>query len=215
MHPLTKLYLLLSSVLVFSSCRISKYNHSNYDKVNLKQDAFIPVLKPNNVLKYNTTIDILKNHLTGLLIIKQTDSTTKHIIFVTELGMKMFDFEVKNNTINTNYVFEPINKPQLIEAFKTNFSNMLLLDSYKDNDLKFELPNGVVFISKKGNDKKCYTVSKTNGLTLQETFHNKKRTSKITYIYNKNTQSYSQIKCKQYGLIKFYFELNEIPKTND
>ena len=149
MHPLTKLYLLLSSVLVFSSCRISKYNHSNYDKVNLQQDALEPVLKPNTVLKYNTTIDILKNHLTGLLIVKQTDSITKHIIFVTELGMKMFDFEVKNNTINANYVFEPINKPQLIEAFKRNFSNMLLLDSYKDNDLKFESANDIIFISKR------------------------------------------------------------------
>jgi len=112
-------------------------------------------------------------------------------------------------------VFEPINKPQLIEAFKRNFSNMLLLDPYQNNDLKFELKDDVVFISTQGKDKKCYTVSKVNGLCLQETFHKQKRTSKITYIYDNITQSYSQIKCKQYGLIKFYFELNEIQKTND
>ena len=76
-----------------------------------------------------------------------------------------------------------------------------------------------IIYHKKEKDKWYYS-GLTNGSSvfnalLQETFHKCKRTSKIEYVYNDDTQTYSQIKCKQYGLIKFYFELNEIPKTND
>ena len=98
MRPLPKLYLLLSSLLFLGviSCRISKYNHSNCDEVGLTARFLLPIVKQNNPLKYKATIDVLKNHLTGILIVKQTDSVATHFIFVTELGMKMFDFLYKS-----------------------------------------------------------------------------------------------------------------------
>lgn len=221
MRQLLKLYLLLSSVLLLVGCSISKYNHLNCERVGLHDQKITSVIKPLIVSKYKTSIDILKNHLTGLLIIKQTDSVTTHIVFVTELGMKMFDFESKNGEVNAIYVFEPLNKPKLIDVLKRNFNNMLLLNI--DDATSFyscgnrHFPE--IIYHKKEKDKWYYS-GPNNGSTilnasLQETFHKRKRTSKIEYVYNVDTQTYSQIKCKQYGLIKFYFELNEIPKTND
>ena len=209
MRRLLKIYLLLSSIFVFSGCSISKYNHHNCDKIVLNETFIEPVIKAGSVLKYNTSIDVLKNHLTGLLIVKQTDSITKHLVFVTELGMKMFDFEVKNNLINTAYIFEPLNKPKMVDALKRNFSYMFMLSGFGNNDCKYQTTNEIIYTSKRGKSKHCFIVSKTAGLTTQETFHKRKKTSKITYLYNSATQTYSQIKCKQYGLIKFYFELNE------
>ena len=136
MHLFLKVALLLSSILFVSGCRISKYNHRNCDKISLTKDLITPVFKPSSTLIYNATIDVLKNHLTGLIILKQTDSITKHIVFVTELGMKMFDFELKNNEINTAYVFNPLNKPKLIEALKRNFSNMFLFNEEEKNGIE-------------------------------------------------------------------------------
>ena len=212
MHLFQKIVLLLSSILLVSSCRISKYNHRNCEKVVLNQEFIKPVLKENSVLRYNATIDILKNHLTGLIIVKQTDSITKHIVFVTELGMKMFDFELKNNEIKTAYVFEPLNKPKLIEVLKTNFKSMLLLSEFGTNDCKYEKGNDVFYVSRNVKNKQFFTVSKTDGLTLKVTFHKHKRTSEIIYKFDSVTGNYTYIKCKQYGLIKFYFELTEIQK---
>ena len=137
MYQFLKLYLLLSSVLLFTGCSIFKYHHLNCEKVGLHDQKITSVIKPSIVSKYNTSIDILKNHLTGLLIIKQTDSVTTHIVFVTELGMKMFDFEAKNNEVNAIYVFEPLNKPQLINVLKRNFNNMLLLNMDESTQLLF------------------------------------------------------------------------------
>ncbi len=212
MHLFQKIALLLSSILLVSSCRISKYNYRNCEKIVLNHDIIKAVVKENSVLKYNATIDILKNHLTGLLIVKQTDSITKHLVFVTELGMKMFDFELKNNEMNTAYVFTPLNKPKLIEVLKANFKSMLLLSEFGTNDCKFENGKDLIYLSRKDKNKEFFTVSKMEGLTLKETFCKRRRTSKITYKFDSDSGNYSHIKCKQYGLIKFYFELNEIQK---
>lgn len=211
-----KVALLLSSILFVSGCRISKYNHRNCDKTCLTKDLITPVFNPNSALRYNATIDVLKNHLTGLIIVKQTDSITKHIVFVTELGMKMFDFELSNHEIKTAYVFEPLNKPKLIEALKRNFSNMFLLNEVEKNGIECYKNGKRFFLVSNNNFKWAYTGPTSDNhnldLELQEIFHNNKRASKINYIYNATTQSYSHIKCKQYGLIKFYFELTEIQK---
>ncbi|MBC7694360.1 MAG: hypothetical protein H7141_02830 [Burkholderiales bacterium] len=221
MQRFPKLYLLLSSFLLLTGCSIAKYNHLKCESVGLYEKSILPVIKPTIVSKYNASIDVLKNHLTGLLIIKQMDSVTTRIVFVTELGMKMFDFEAKNRKMNVIYVFEPLNKPQLIEVLKRNFNNMLLLNLDNSTTTPNICNNNqfpkIVF-NVKGKEKWYYSwTKKDNGLslTLQETFHNRKRTSKINYTYNTVTQTYSQIKCRQYGFIKFYFELNEIQKSND
>jgi len=220
MHLLPKITLLLSSLVFFiSSCKISKYNRLHCTNVVLSESNISPVIHSTNVLKYTASIDVLKNHLTGLIIIKQTDSITKHIVFVTELGMKMFDLEIKNNDISVVYVFEPLNKPQLVEAIKRNFSNMLLLNIYGNRASMCEARDGIIYGLTNKKTKKFYSgVSKQSNSNLierQETFYKGKQESRINYIYNSSNQTYSQITCKQYGLVKFYFELNQIPQTND
>lgn len=217
MRRLPKIVLLLSSLCFFiSSCKISKYKHRVEEKVTFKQSDIQPVLLTTNAVRFQTTIDVLKNHLSGILIVKQTDSTASRLVFVTELGMKMFEFEMKNDVMNTIYVFEPMNKPAFVKALKANLENMLLLNVYGHTGISFTKENGKnVFFEKKEADKKYYTVSKENKAILQETFHQKKRSSKISYNYSKELNTYSQIKAKQYGLIKFYFELNFILKSND
>ena len=128
MLQLQKPYLLLSSVFlltIFNSCRISKFKHSTEcNRVIITSNAFSPVLNETKALKYKGSIDVLKNHLTGIVIVKKTDSASTHIVFVTEIGMKMFDFEWKNNEMKVVYVFEPLNKPTLINALATNFKSI-------------------------------------------------------------------------------------------
>jgi hypothetical protein len=179
------------------------------------QSNIVPVVKNKSAAKFQTTIDVLKNHLSGILVVKQTDSLTTRVVFITELGMKMFDLEMKSEEMSVVYVFEPLNKPQVISALKQNFKNMLLLDIYGKSGGLFLNKNDRILRLTKEQEKRCFVVSDTNRLNLQETFCKRKRTSKISYTYNNEQKTYSQIKCKQYGLVKFYFELNAIPKTND
>lgn len=176
-----------------------------------------PVLPASGMVKYKTSIDVLKNHLTGLLVVKKTDSLTTRLVFVTELGMKMFDFEARNNKMSAVYVFDPLNKPALIDALKRNFNDLLLLNAYRHETGKCDKGNRRVFEIGDSKDKSFYTVEDpaTHAALLQETFHKRKRVSKAEYTYDKSAGLYSRIEARQYGLVKFYFELNAIIPTND
>jgi len=212
MHQFLKKILILISALFVSNCSIYKYNHGVEQIKNSTESTFPSIIKSNYTLKYQATIDVFKNHLSGLLFIKQTDSITKHILFITQLGMKMFDFEIKTNDLNVVYLFESLNNKLFLESLKKNLSNIFLLGIEKLEPIKY-LQNQTKTIFYRidvDNNKKFYTLDSSFFLTKQETFHKQKLESKINYSYNRTTNSYSHIKCKQYGLIKIYFEFDEL-----
>ncbi len=213
MHQLPKLYLLLSSLicLLFSSCAISKYKHSSSSKqVVISENEISPVISKEKATKYKGTIDVLKNHLSGIVIIKQTDSVTTHIIFVTEIGMKMFDFEWKNNVMNPIYVFEPINKKSLIAALSENFKQMLLLDVFGKHSNLLSNQKVKSFYSLTDAKHRFLITDSSKTLILQKVFHRNKRDRFINYTFDAQTKSYTQIKSTQFGWVKINIELNII-----
>ncbi len=219
MLQLRKPYLLLSSFLLFTffvSCRISKYKHpKECNRVVITKVAFSPVLNQTTATKFKASIDVLKNHLTGIIIVKQTDSTSTHIIFVTEIGMKMFDFEWKNNEMKAVYVFEPLNKPTLINVLLSNFKQMLLLDVFNthagwctNNKIKS-------YYDLEGYKHRYIVADSINGIASQDIFHKNRRSCCINYNFTKETKTYTQIKCTQFGLVKIRTELNKIEEQHD
>lgn len=216
MRQLPKPYLLLSSVLtclIFVSCTISKYQSSVKPFIEtITYQKLLPVVDPKGTSsKFKANIDVLNRHFTGIVIVKKTDSVTTHVIFVTELGMKMFDLEQKDTSLNMVYVFEPMNKPNFINVLKTNFNNMLLLGVFdKDRTTGFLRNKQKTYELLNGKEKRYLIVDNTNKLITQATFSKKKKTSKITYFYSAEAAAYTQIKCVQYGLVKIKIELNKI-----
>lgn len=209
-----KRYLLLSSVLCLSfvSCRISNYKSiKNCDTITLSEQQLKPVIEKSSASKYKTSIDILNKHLSGIVIVKQTDSVTSHVIFVTELGMKMFDFEMKDSTMKAVYVFEPLNKANLIQTLTQNFKNIFLLNIFNKQvnscKNKKSLP---VFRYSYHKERYFYTTDSLGVLYLQEKFNKRKKESKITYKYDFQAKQYAEIKSIQYGIIKIKIELQKI-----
>lgn len=214
MRQLPKPYLLLSSFVLFifiSSCRISKFKHpTECNRVVITTAAFNPILKETTATKFKASIDVLKNHLTGIIIVKQTDSVSTHIIFVTEIGMKMFDFEWKNNEIKAVYVFEPLNKSTLINALLTNFKSMFLLDVYNKPAAWCNNKNIKSYYELEGYKHRYIIADSLKGVISQNIFNKNRKTCFINYNFAIETNSYTQIKCTQFGLVKIRTELNKI-----
>ena len=214
MPQLPKLYLLLSSfflLTLFVSCSISKYKHSTEcSRVVITKQAFAPVLHETKASKFKGSIDVLKNHLTGIIIVKQTDSISTHIIFVTEIGMKMFDFEWKHNEIKAVYVFEPLNQPTLINALLINFKYIFLLDVFNTNAGRCQNKQIKLYYDLEGYKHRYIIADSLNGITTQSIFHKNKKSCEINYNFVAKNKTYSQIKCTQFGLVKIRTELNKI-----
>ena len=45
------------------------------------------------VALYNTTVDVMSNHLSGLLLIKKMPDSSTRVVFSNEMGLGFFDFE--------------------------------------------------------------------------------------------------------------------------
>jgi hypothetical protein len=214
MLQLPKLYLLLNSFFLFTffvSCRISKYKHpAECNSVVITKQAFTTILKETGASKFKATIDVLKNHLTGIIIVKQTDSVSTHIIFVTEIGMKMFDFEWKNDKMNPVYVFEPLNKPTLINALQANFKSIFLLDVFDIHAGWCTNKNIRSYYKLEGYNQRFIVADTLKGIMTQQIFNKNRKSCFINYTFTPENKTYSQIKCTQFGLVKIKTELNKI-----
>jgi len=213
MHRLPKIFLLLiSSVLLFfSACRYSKLNRANdCSTENVTSNQIIPVIQNNNTIKFKANIGVMKNNFSGIVLVKQTDSLHQHIVFVNELGMKLFNFNVVNNEVNATYVFEPINKPALVDALKRNMKHLLMIGLYNKPSQKCLNENQTLFKTQNENHYYFFSTTDQNKLQTQYVFYKKKLESKIDYTFDHNTNSYSSILCKQKGFGNISIELQRL-----
>ena len=76
-------------------------------------------------LLFKASLDIRKEHLTGLLLVKRMPDSTIQIGFANEIGMTFFTFIIREDGFEAPYVFEPMNRKPLISIFRTCFELML------------------------------------------------------------------------------------------
>ena len=70
-------------------------------------------------------MDIYKNHISGILIIKKISETTHRVVMTSDFGNKMIDFEISENDFKLNYVLEDLNKKMVINFLKNDFQELL------------------------------------------------------------------------------------------
>src|SRR6478735_1358285 len=73
-------------------------------KARISENEIRSLIPKTGSLLFKAKIDLYSKHYSGLMILKQTDSLTSHLTFVTEVGMKMFDFEIKDHVLKLVYI---------------------------------------------------------------------------------------------------------------
>jgi hypothetical protein len=85
---------------------------------------FIPEL---NSEWYNTSVDVVGKHLSGLLLFKKLEDQSQRIVFTNETGVKFFDFGFDSQGEFTVYqALEKINKKAVVNTFKKDFELLLM-----------------------------------------------------------------------------------------
>lgn len=172
------------------------------------------VIKPNNSSLYKAKINLYNRYFSGLIVLKQTDSVTSHLVFVTELGMKMFDFKIQNNELELIYIFEPLNKPNILKLLKSDMKLILLQNLINKEALVYEKAdmNKIIYKVADGKLQHYYFVNantKTIGKTIVKGTVCVKE--KVNYIYDEKEIA-QQIILKHSGFIRLRIELNKISK---
>ena len=197
---------LLLSSLILTSCAYNRLaSCKKKSDVQVTTSVIRPVIPESNAVKYKASIDILNKHFTGLIVLKQTDTETKHLVFVTELVMRMFDFEMKGDSMRPVFVFDALNKPQLVEALVRNFETILLVKWFNKSAEIREKSGKELLHLKDGNHHLFLLKNAEQFVTEQRVFNKRKKETRTIY-----SDNYNNIKLKQYGFVKLFIELGKI-----
>lgn len=124
---------------------------------------------------YKTTIDVLKNHFSGLMVMKAMDSSTHRVVMITEVGLKIFDLEFSHGKEPVvHYIMEPLNRKMLIKTLKNDIG-LLIADYSVPPKLFVDKHSGDVVYRYKyngkkndylrtGKDKKPYSIRQSKGI---------------------------------------------------
>jgi len=168
------LYLLLSSLpflLLACSPAYKQMQVATGDVSALKK------FKPNfTVALYNTQVDVVGNHLSGLLIIKKMPDSSTRLVFSNEMGFKFFDFEFSaNGDFKVYSVIKQMNKKAVLKTLQHDFE-LVLMERLDESVVSVRSEAGLiyyVFPQKKGFN---YYITNSSGdeLVRMERASNKK-----------------------------------------
>jgi hypothetical protein len=128
--------LLLSSFLAIflSACSFGHYKRLSpaaTDTLSLK-----PIFGDHfNSFLFKTNIHIYGKDFSGLLVTKQLKPADYRVIFTTELGMKLFDFEFTDSAFTVQYCVPQFNRPALLKTIQQDIE-IILMTKLKNHPLQ-------------------------------------------------------------------------------
>ena len=111
-------------LFLFSSCAISTVKGlSEYDaEVTEFSNPYFANADIDYV--YKTKIKAYNNDFGGLLIIKKIKENNHRIVFTTNFGNKIFDFELINNEMKTHFIMKELDRKIIINTLKRDFQTL-------------------------------------------------------------------------------------------
>lgn len=194
-------------VLVLSSCASNVVK--GYTPVTLEKKTFeVPYFSNSETdYVYKANISVYGNELTGIFIVKKINKTTHRVVFTTEFGNKLVDFEISENDFKVNSIAEELDKKILVNTLKTDF-RLLLRKDYLIV-AQFEDANNNVYQSKEGNQYNYLFVSKANEKQYK-IVRSSRTKEKISISFDSENNIFAERVVIQHKNIKLKIELNHL-----
>lgn len=109
------------TILVFSSCSLKTtegLRKVHFDEIAIENPYFSHAEID---YVYKAKIQLYKKNFGGILIIKKTGANSHRIVFTTEFGSKLFDFQFEGDTFTKNFVVEDLDKKFIINILRDDF----------------------------------------------------------------------------------------------
>jgi hypothetical protein len=208
MQKSTRIYLIISVFLFFivSSCATINVV-KGYIPVAIETTEFkVPYFSnPDMDYVYKANIAVYGNELSGIFIAKKINDTTHRVVFTTEFGNKLLDFEISETEFKINSIIDELDKKILINTLKTDF-RLLLRNNYTVNS-QYNSKENKVFLSEKGKINNYLFISTSNN-KLSKIVYTTKRKEKINiFVTSENNIFATKIIIQHYN-IKLKIELN-------
>lgn len=154
---------------------------------------------------YKTNITVYGHDMSGIFIAKKINDTTHRVVFTTEFGNKLLDFEISEKTFKINSIVSELDRKILINTLKEDF-RLLLKKEYLLQE-QFENESDNIYKSADGKRDNYLFVSKKEQ-KLEKVVHSSKTKEKITITFTLENDIFAKKVVILHQNIKLKIELN-------
>lgn len=155
-------------------------------------------------------MDIYKNHVSGILIIKKISETTHRVVLTSDFGNKLIDFEISEDDFKLNYVLPDLDKKIVINFLRNDFQQ-LLKQKYPVTE-SFENENSKIYLSKMNKKEYYLFFSKENNL-LKQIVYTKNNKEKIDFTFDAKKNTFADSLNLQHKDFKINIKLFQITEN--
>ncbi len=159
---------------------------------------------------YKCQMDIYKNHISGIVIIKKINDTTHRVVMTSDFGNKMIDFEISENDFKLHYVLADLDKKMVINFLKNDFQE-LLKQKYPVSE-SFENNDSVIHLSDNGKKRYYLFFDKEKG-TLSQIIYTLNNKEKIDFSFEAKKHTFAETVNLQHKDFKINIKLFQITET--
>ena len=195
--------------ILFTYCKTYKLNDAKPISTSEKTVENL-YFSSNEDYVYKCQMDIYKNHVSGILIIKKINAATHRVVLTSDFGNKLIDFEISEEDFKLNYVLPDMDKKIVINFLKNDFRE-LLKQSYPVTE-SFENTTDYIYESRSG--KKVYYLffNKDNRL-LKQIVYTKNNKEKIDFTFDAKKHIFADGLNLQHKDFKINIKLFQITET--
>ena len=207
MQKLTILFL-ISTLFLVASCA-TNHLEKEWKPVTPETPVYnLPYFaNPEIDYAYKANISIYGNDLSGIFIAKKINGTTHRVVFTTEFGNKLLDFEISETDFKVNSIVDELNRKIVINTLKNDF-RLLLKNQFVIKE-QFEDTENKIYKCEDGNEFNYFFVSK-NENKLFKMVHSTKIKEKISMNFTSENNTFAQNIIIQHYNIKLKIELNSL-----
>ncbi|MBS7230404.1 hypothetical protein KHA90_05150 [Flavobacterium psychroterrae] len=192
----------LAIVLVSCGSVTKNYTPKKLDKTSY-QVPYFSDSKTDYV--YKTNITVYGNEISGIFIAKKINDTTHRIVFTTEFGNKLLDFEISDTDFKVNSIVSELDRKILINTLKEDF-RLLLKKEYLIQE-QFGNDSADIYKSKDGKRDNYLFVSKKDH-KLEKVIHSSQTKEKFTLTFSSENNIFAEKIEIVHQNIKLKIELN-------
>lgn len=150
-----------------------------------------------------------------MMFIKYFGERHYRTVFITEVGMSIFDFEFNHGKFTDHGSLDVIKKPYIMNTLKKDLMLILMEDGYFQDALKYEdsETGGIVYRMDSGDEYNYFFIDKNGRLLKIENSSGCFKKIIIEYSYNKNN-SIGKIRVEHYNA-DLNMEFNTLENSSD
>ncbi|MGO3181410.1 MAG: hypothetical protein ACTIJ9_01115 [Aequorivita sp.] len=158
---------------------------------------------------YKAKVNVYKKNLGGILIIKKIGPENHRIVFTTEFGSTLFDFQIEGDTFTKHFVMEELDKKFIINVLRADFK-LLVNESVKVSTV-FESNNQRVYKTQAGKGFNFYFLEDKSE-KLKKIINTSKTKEKMEIDFTSSEENIADIITIKHNNIKLVIDLVKFKK---